>query len=712
MTTTTKRVKAMQIEVAPLQRMAETGSSLLRSIQNNETPLLDLLVREAVQNSMDAALDGKGFVQVDFSIRNFDSRQLSAHFEGISERLNEIYSNDSYRLLEIRDTNTTGLTGPIQEAELKSSDYGNLIKLVYHVGMPQKKEGAGGSWGLGKTVYYRIGIGLVVFYTRVFEDGKYSSRLAACLVEDEEKEQALLANKGNHRGIAWWGKKTADGETTIPLTDEAEIKEVLDALGTKPFEHNQTGTAIIIPYLRDDLRPDQWEPDDDAAPGRSIVPWWNRDDAEYIKVALQRWYAPRLMNEKYRHGKWLRAAVNGELLSLDRFLPAFKLVQKLYNCAFVMGRQNEFKDEELDAPIYASEINLRNVFVDGSVAGWAAFGRFSSKDLKMLPPDNNHSPFVQIFGREINGDSNPAIVCFTRKPGMIVGYEYVGKWTDGISRTSKDEFTIGIFVVNSSNRLKDDFKKDGTVDYPLEEYIRDCEKADHASWQDWAPRKSNPFIIEKIQRQVRRNIENQYKTEQSDASPLQNVQLGKLLASAILPPEGFGRMGSAQKPNRGNRQGTRRVRGSAPSLYQISSPSYEHGLVKISFKLYSGKLSNQLELRLGASTESGNINAETWEQDERGTGTPFPADVFRLELVSADKGDSSKIGWHIHDGASTTGSVSLEQVVQTTVFKKNVGFRISGEKNRVYNGVIWIKTSDPLIRLSLHTAPVQEDVGA
>ena len=44
----------MKIERAQHARMSETGSSLLRLIQNHELPVLDLLVRESIQNSLDA----------------------------------------------------------------------------------------------------------------------------------------------------------------------------------------------------------------------------------------------------------------------------------------------------------------------------------------------------------------------------------------------------------------------------------------------------------------------------------------------------------------------------------------------------------------------------------------------------------------------------------------------------------------------------------
>lgn len=40
----------MKIEIAEPGRMTQSGSSLLKLIQNNNMPILDLLVRESIQN--------------------------------------------------------------------------------------------------------------------------------------------------------------------------------------------------------------------------------------------------------------------------------------------------------------------------------------------------------------------------------------------------------------------------------------------------------------------------------------------------------------------------------------------------------------------------------------------------------------------------------------------------------------------------------------
>ena len=46
----------MKIEIAEPGRMTQSGSSLLKLIQNNNMPALDLLVRESIQNSLDARM--------------------------------------------------------------------------------------------------------------------------------------------------------------------------------------------------------------------------------------------------------------------------------------------------------------------------------------------------------------------------------------------------------------------------------------------------------------------------------------------------------------------------------------------------------------------------------------------------------------------------------------------------------------------------------
>ena len=143
----------MKIEIAEPGKMTQSGSSLLRLIQNNSTPLIDLLIRESIQNSLDAAKDSVDYVNMEFKTGSFFKKSLNEEFDEITDALNRRFPAEKYDYIAIRDSNTVGLTGELNYLNMKQQ--GNLSKLIYDIGKPQEAEGAGGSWGLGKTVYFR-----------------------------------------------------------------------------------------------------------------------------------------------------------------------------------------------------------------------------------------------------------------------------------------------------------------------------------------------------------------------------------------------------------------------------------------------------------------------------------------------------------------------------------------------------------------------------
>lgn len=191
----------------PLQPMQESGAFLLRALQNEETPLLDLLVRESVQNALDAGRkDNQELpVSVDFHIREHSLEAIASIFsEGLNlQMLGKRYPRTPM-LLEIRDSGTEGLTGPMNfDSVLANGQHGNFLKLVFEIGRTRTDDSAGGSWGLGKTCYFRMGAGLVIYYSRIETSEGYEERLVASLVEDENRVDRLQVT--TQTGIAWWG---------------------------------------------------------------------------------------------------------------------------------------------------------------------------------------------------------------------------------------------------------------------------------------------------------------------------------------------------------------------------------------------------------------------------------------------------------------------------------------------------------------------------
>ena len=73
----------LDIQILTKERMSESGSSLLKLMQSQSINTLDLLVRESIQNSLDASKNRKSKTRVDveFIQENFhqDHYVMNSH---------------------------------------------------------------------------------------------------------------------------------------------------------------------------------------------------------------------------------------------------------------------------------------------------------------------------------------------------------------------------------------------------------------------------------------------------------------------------------------------------------------------------------------------------------------------------------------------------------------------------------------------------------
>lgn len=625
----------MKIEIAEHGRMTESGSSLLRLIQNQDMPLLDLLVRESVQNSLDAVKKGAPYANVDFHTGSFISRELNKHFEKVDKALDKKfpYEKGPYDFIEIRDTNTNGLTGPVRYDDVKNNEFGNLLKLVYEICKPQQAEGAGGSWGLGKTIYFRLGIGLVIYYSRILQNGKYISRLAACFVEDETKSNSVIPydKSGVKRGIAWWGAQ--DGimsKHTVPTENEKEILQILSVFGLSPFSGKETGTSVIIPYINSKKLLNETYAINEEIEHK---PYWTNSVDAYLNVAVQRWYAPRIENRFYPYGSYLSTSVNGKKILPEKMLPLFRVMRELYIRTFNDKAEPDAMLSREGIEVRKEEINLRNVFANGQTAGWLTFVKLSTEQLKMLPPDNEKSPYHQISNKHVLMDNgNVPVIMYTRCPGMIVGYDYNGAWTHRMPHTSENEFVIGLFTLNTKNTLKIP-NTNQTKPVTLEEYIRQGEKADHASWADRIVKGRNFFIVQNIQKNVIRKIAANYSEKNNDVAEKKNIGLGHALADILLPSSDFGRMASSPTSKSGDGNGTSGSRKKA--YFNITgSPLYSSGKVTYNFEMCIKDNSCITELLV--VTDFKKLRADSWENKDE-IGKKFPLSLIDFTVSDCRK---------------------------------------------------------------------------
>lgn len=680
----------MKIEIAQHGRMSESGSSLLRLIQNQDMPLLDLLVREAVQNSLDAA-DDKPFVNVDISVTPFNAKALNKHLDGITDQINRRFPGSSYKSIIVKDSNTVGLTGPVRYEDVKGNDFGNCLKLIYEISKPQLNEGAGGSWGLGKTIYFRLGIGLVLYYSRIKYKGRYKSRLAACLVEDETKKDSLIPSSGGvKRGIAWWGTTQWNRKITVPIEDDKEIARILSVFNIKPYVKSETGTTIIIPYINETaLLQEVYAKNDDII----HRPYWASSIEEYLKVAFQRWYAPRILNTTY-DGAYLRPSINNKLIKISTLLPLFKVIRELYILATTGAVPEDSIISDSDISYHVDEIRTREIFLRGnSSAGKFAYLKLTDKQLMMTPPDNHKTPYQQISNRVIPMESgNTPIVMFTRKPGMVVGYDYNGAWTHRMPKSGEDEYIIGLFVANSSNRLANIYDSSNNH-LLLEEYIRQGEKADHASWSDRNIGGMNPRVITKVQSNIIRTIASQYKEKPVESVERQNTGLSHALANILLPSTEFGHRSSSGSTGGGN-QGGSVGRSSKPTISLDSNPEFSAD--SIVFRYEASIKEGDNFLRLAIITDYKKYYSDSWES-EKEIGKPFPI-AFTGISIEAKKENNKQKAWNPMNLVMAEGNVTKDDImlyrIDSELFHTHSTIKITTGKSQIIKGKISIKTKD------------------
>jgi hypothetical protein len=125
--------------------------------------LTDALVRESIQNSLDARRDGE-VVKVRFATGELPNNQAIEYLDGIwphlsvlnGSRLNQLTPRSPMSYLVIEDFGTRGLCGPADQDdddEHTESRYKDFFYFWRNIGRSRKQDTERGRWGLGKTVF-------------------------------------------------------------------------------------------------------------------------------------------------------------------------------------------------------------------------------------------------------------------------------------------------------------------------------------------------------------------------------------------------------------------------------------------------------------------------------------------------------------------------------------------------------------------------------
>lgn len=647
----------MQLKIAPndVQSMSQDGDAILRSLQNISLPITDLLVRESLQNSLDAAKPGEKITEVDFHLGTFENEKVSSYFDEITDELNQKYAGRQ-EFLAVSDKNTVGLTGDYASNDSNVLNKSNFHKLVFGIGKNQEQEGAGGSWGLGKTSYFRIGIGIVIYYTRIRVEEGYEERLIASLIESSKQKERLLPIA--ERGIAWWGEYAEDKERIFPITNHQTIKEFLSKFSLEPYTSNETGTTIIIPYIQPAL-------DDLASSEEVIIFPWEKNRVEAIKMSIQRWYFPRILNDvyyEYLGNSILKCTVNGELLVPNyNFEPIFNIYQKVYNAA-LSGKSTE-KD------IHVQDVKLgRTVLEDKKQAeGRVAFCELGEKELDMLPPNNKLSGLAFLGFRDKSAIENNEmkVMAYSRKPGMVIEFTNNRKWLPYEVKQEERHLLIGFFVPNSHAELKN--KDLGYTN--LESYLRATENSDHADWTD----RAGMSIIDRMQKYTKSAILNYYKEHLDEDKGSVTSGLSRKFGAMFMPPRNFGKS-SAVAPNKKSTEtdSKRHVRQKSEVTVLNTKPLTSE-LIEVEFRAFVAAKSTSI-LYLQVSTQEKKMNTIEWKKGIENLKFPLSivnATIYKINEQAIESEYSvihhSKYNFEIEDDGFEGFKIESEDANKTII---------------------------------------------
>ena len=236
---------------------------------DSESPIADRLVREAIQNSMDARIDRSARVLVRFAFsgergtlsplvaREF-LRGLQRHLEvgappGSPDNLSD-YFGRSMPFLTIEDFGTLGLTGDLSlnsERERGNHFWG----FFRSVGISPKTESEGGSWGLGKWVFPDASdISAFLGVTqRAGEDN--------LLLMGQAVLRTHTVGQEKFRPYGWFAAYSDDVEADwlpMPVDDDVLINGACSAFQLSRIRDGvaQSGLSVIVPFPDEELTPE------------------------------------------------------------------------------------------------------------------------------------------------------------------------------------------------------------------------------------------------------------------------------------------------------------------------------------------------------------------------------------------------------------------------------------------------------------------------
>jgi hypothetical protein len=230
---------------------AITATGALNALGRPAIDRWDLFTRETVQNSWDAKLPGDpGPVRYEVRLRRLTAAQHRALVEEVmpetpddgKEEQWDPLEDPSRHVISVSDWGTRGLGGSTR-ADRIGSGPADFADFVWNVGQPPDNARGGGTYGYGKSVFYRASAAsTIVIYSRCRFGGTTESRFIAAALG---KPFAESSGGPRFTGRHWWGILKGNAAPVQPATGEL-ADQLARSLGMPVRSGSQTGTTIMV----------------------------------------------------------------------------------------------------------------------------------------------------------------------------------------------------------------------------------------------------------------------------------------------------------------------------------------------------------------------------------------------------------------------------------------------------------------------------------
>lgn len=320
-----------------------TAEGLLNTMGRPRLSTTEMLLRESLQNSWDAArIPG---VQPHYMVRLFSPSpdQLEAYAAFFRDRpdgercpvrigLRHFFSSGTPVLMEISDRGTVGLGGPTRADGADAGDFANFLR---NIGRPRDTDLGGGTYGFGKSsLYLMSGPQVLIVDTLTHVEGNEQRRLIA------HGAGASYSHRGRQfTGRHWWGVPSDELDDFVePALDDAAA-ELAHRLGFSSREPGISGTSLMLLNPRlDDLADDPG-----SEPGEFPSIALRRRIGLRLQEMLLWWCWPKLVSDE--------RGVAPMRISLDCFGEDFsppdpETVPQLVGFAESLRRSREKREED------------------------------------------------------------------------------------------------------------------------------------------------------------------------------------------------------------------------------------------------------------------------------------------------------------------------------------------------------------------------------